>query len=233
MLIANRSNWHRVITIIWGFIDREIRLVLKALEDHENLADFMKRVEQAKYLIASFARDPAFGRTPYALRGRESYPSRPAYIECSRNSQPFQRHNDKAYNVRFSSYTHGKDVDGKGKGIDRTNQNKPWEAGRDVNKDACAYAMYSDDEDSYVSQPFLSVCFQASADEVYFVRDSIRSFDSGHCKFGCGKTFRSLEAKTAHESNKTCIRAAKLEARQYAQTAVNRMCRICSVEFSS
>ncbi len=122
---ADRSNWHGVMTTIWGSINREIRLVLKAPEDHKNLADFIKRVEQAKYLIASFARDPAPGRTPYASRRRESYPSRPAYAERSHNSQPFQRCDDKVYNVRFPSRAHKKDADGKGKGIDRTSQNKP------------------------------------------------------------------------------------------------------------
>ena len=45
MFIVDRSNWYGVITIIWGFIDREIRFVLKVLEDYENLADFIKRVE--------------------------------------------------------------------------------------------------------------------------------------------------------------------------------------------
>jgi len=126
---------------------------LKAPEDHENLADFIKRVEQAKYLIASFAKDPAPGRTPYASRRRESYPSRPAYAKRSCNSQPFQRCDDKAYNVRFPSRVHGKDIDGKGKGIDRARQSKLWEAGRDVNKDIRVYTIYSDDEDSYTSQP--------------------------------------------------------------------------------
>src|SRR6266699_4410299 len=43
MLTANRSNWHRVMATIWGSIDREIRFVLKAPKDHENLADFIKR----------------------------------------------------------------------------------------------------------------------------------------------------------------------------------------------
>jgi len=122
--IADRFNWYRVITIIWGSMDREIRLVLKAPEDYENLADFIKRVEQAKYLIASFARDPMPGRTPYASRGCESYPSRPTYVERSRNSQPFQRYDNKTRDVRFPSYTHRKDVDGKSKGIDRTGQSK-------------------------------------------------------------------------------------------------------------
>src|SRR6266699_2879682 len=117
---ADRSNWHGVITTIWGFIDREIRFVLKTPEDYKNLADFIKRVEQTKYLIASFARDPTPGRTLYTSYGRKSYPSRPAYAERSHNSQPFQRRNNKAHDVRFPSRIHRKDVDGKGKGIDRT-----------------------------------------------------------------------------------------------------------------
>jgi len=75
--------------------------------------------------------------------------------------------------------------------------------------------MHSDDEDSYVFQPSLSAYSQVSVDEVYFVWDFIRSFDLGHCKLGCGKTFRSLEAKAVYESNKTYIRAVKLEAKQY------------------
>src|SRR6266566_2208859 len=115
-------------------MDREIRLVLKTPEDHKNLMDFIKRVEQAKYLIASFARDPALGRTPYTLRGHESYLSRPVYIERFRNSQPFQRRDNKVYNIRFPSHIHRKDVDDKSKSIDRINQNKLWEASRDVNK---------------------------------------------------------------------------------------------------
>ena len=86
MFIVDRSNWHGIITTIWSFIDREIRFVLKAPKDYKNLADFIKRVEQAKYLIASFAKDLALGRTLYALCKRESYPSRPTYIECSYNS---------------------------------------------------------------------------------------------------------------------------------------------------
>src|SRR6266699_2589 len=105
--------------IIWDFIDREIRLVLKALKDHKNLTDFIKRVEQVKYLIASFVRDLAFGRTPYISRGRESYLSHSIYIEHSYNLQSFQRCNDKAHDVRFSSYVYRKDVDNKDKGIDR------------------------------------------------------------------------------------------------------------------
>ncbi len=117
------------------------------------MTDFIKRVEQTKYLIASFAKDPTPGRTSYTSRGRESYLSRPVYIKCSHNSQPFQRHNNKTYNVCFLSRTYGKDADGKSKGIDRVGQSKLWEAGRDVNKDTCVYTMYSDDEDSYVSQP--------------------------------------------------------------------------------
>src|SRR6266566_3362223 len=111
MFIVDRSNWHGVMTIIWGSIDREIRFVLKALEDYKNLADFIKRVEQAKYLIAFFARDPALGRTLYILYGREFYPSCPVYIECSCNSQSFQRRDDKTYDVCFLSYIYRKDVD--------------------------------------------------------------------------------------------------------------------------
>ena len=91
--------------------------------------------------------------------------------------------------------------------------------------------MYSDDKDSYAFQPFLSVCFQISANEIYFVWDSIWSFDSGYCKFGCGKTFRSLETKTMYESNKIYIRTIKLETKQYTQTIVNRIYCIYSVEF--
>ena len=94
---------------------------MKALEDYKNLADFIKRVEQAKYLIVSFVRDLAFGRTSYASRGRESYLSRPIYIECFCNLQSFQQYDDKAYNIRFPSYTYKKDIDGKSKSIDRIN----------------------------------------------------------------------------------------------------------------
>ncbi|SRR6266566_5343407 len=117
--IVDRSNWHGVITIIWGFIDREIRFVLKVLKDHKNLADFIKRVEQAKYLIASFIRDLTLDKTPYVLYGCESYLSRPVYTECSYNLQSFQRRDDKAHNVYFLSRIYRKDVDGKGKSIDR------------------------------------------------------------------------------------------------------------------
>jgi len=92
---------------------------LKVLKDHKNLADFIKRIEQTKYLIASFVKDLASGRTPYILYGRESYLSRSVYIERFRNSQLFQRRNNKVYDVRFLSYTYKKDVNGKGKGIDR------------------------------------------------------------------------------------------------------------------
>ncbi len=147
---VDRSNWHGIMTIIWGSIDREIRFVLKVLKDYKNLADFIKRVEQTKYFIVSFAKDLAPSRTPYTSYGRESYPSRPAYIKCSRNSQPFQRRDNKAYDIRFPSYVHEKDVDGKSKGIDRINQSKLWETGRDINKDTYIYAIYSDDEDSYI-----------------------------------------------------------------------------------
>ncbi len=93
--------------------------------------------------------------------------------------------------------------------------------------------MHSDDEDSHASQPSSPARSQTSADEAYFVRDSTRSFDSRHCKFSYGKTFRSLEAKATYENNKTYIRAAKLKTRQYAQITVNRMCCICSVKFFS
>jgi len=177
------------------------------------LTDFIKRVEQTKYLIISFVKDPTLSRTPYALYRYESYPSRPVYTECSCNSQPFQRRDDKAHDVCFPSCVYRKDIDGKDKGIDRTGQNKLWEAGRDVNKDVYVYIIYSDDEDSYTSQPSLSICFQISVDEVYFVWDSIRSFDSRYCKFGYGKTFQSLEVKVAYESNKIYIRVVKLKVR--------------------
>jgi len=90
MFIANRSNWHGVITIIWGSIDREIRFVLKALEDHKNLTDFIKNVEQTKYFIVSFIKDLAPGRTLYTSCGCESYLSYSVYIERFYNSQPFQ-----------------------------------------------------------------------------------------------------------------------------------------------
>src|SRR6266699_4916916 len=99
MFIVDRSNWHGVMTIIWGSINRKIRFVLKALKDYKNLADFIKRVEQAKYLIASFARDLTPGRTLYILYGYKSYLSRLAYIKRSYNSQPFQRYNNKAYDI--------------------------------------------------------------------------------------------------------------------------------------
>ncbi len=157
--IVNRFNWHIVITTIWGSIDREIRFVLKAPEDHKNLADFIKRVEQTKYFIASFIRDLASGRIPYTSYGYESYPSCPAYTERFCNLQPFRRCDNKTYDVRFLSCIYKKDIDSKGKSIDRISQSKPWEAGRDVNKDVCVYTMYSDDEDSYVFQPFLSARF--------------------------------------------------------------------------
>ncbi len=150
MFIVDRSNWYGVIIIIWGSIDREIRFILKVLEDHENLADFIKRVEQTKCFIASFVKDPTPSRTPYTSCGREFYPSYPVYTERSYNSQSFQRHDNKAYDIRFPSCVYKKDIDSKSKGIDRIGQNKPWETGKDVNKDICIYIMYSDDEDSYV-----------------------------------------------------------------------------------
>ena len=59
-------------------------------------------------------------RTLYILYKRKSYLSRPAYIERSHNLQPFQRYDDKAYDIRFPSYVYKKDVDDKDKGIDRT-----------------------------------------------------------------------------------------------------------------
>ena len=89
MLIIDRVNWHGVITIIWGSIDREIRFILKVLKDYKNLADFIKRVEQIKYLIVFFARDLAPDRTLYASYGRDFYLFRSAYIECSCNLQFF------------------------------------------------------------------------------------------------------------------------------------------------
>ena len=92
---------------------------MKVLEDHENLVDFIKRVEQVKYLIASFTRDLAPGRTLYILYGRESYLSRPAYVERSCNSQSFQQYDDKVHDVRFPSRVHRKDIDDKSKSINR------------------------------------------------------------------------------------------------------------------
>ncbi|SRR6266566_6384103 len=132
-------------------MDREIRLVLKALEDHKNLADFIKKVEQIKYFIVSFARDLTSGRTLYTLCRYKSYPSYPVYTKHSHNLQSFQRYNDKVYNVRFLSCVYKKDINSKNKSIDRTSQNKSWEAGRDINKDICIYIIYSDDEDFYIS----------------------------------------------------------------------------------
>src|SRR6266566_2934593 len=120
--IVDRSNWHGVITIIWGFIDREIRFVLKVLKNYKNLADFIKRVEQAKYLIASFVRNLASGRTLYVLRRRKSYLSRLAYTKRSYNLQPFQRYDDKTYNIYFLFCVYKKDVDSKNKSIDRIDQ---------------------------------------------------------------------------------------------------------------
>jgi len=118
---ADRSNWHGVITTIWGFIDREIRFVLKTPEDYKNLVDFIKRVEQTKYLIASFARNPMLDKIPYTSHRYKSYLSYSVYIERSCNSQPFQQRDDKAYNVHFLSHIHKKNVDSKNKSIDRTN----------------------------------------------------------------------------------------------------------------
>jgi len=126
---------------------------LKTPKNHKNLADFIKKIEQTKYFIASFTKDPTPSRTPYASHRRESYPSCPAYIERSYNLQPFRRRNNKAHNIRFPSYIYRKDTDSKDKGINRTSQSKLWEAGRNVNKDVRAYTIYSDDEDSHVSQP--------------------------------------------------------------------------------
>ncbi len=80
--------------------------------------DFIKRVEQTKYFIASFTKDLTFDRTSYASYRCESYPSRPVYIERFHNSQPFQRRDDKTYNVRFLSYIYRKDVNSKNKNID-------------------------------------------------------------------------------------------------------------------
>ncbi len=196
------------------------------------MTDFIKKVEQAKYLIASFTRDPTPGRTPYTSHRYESYLSYPAYTKRSHNSQPFQRRDDKAHDVRFPSYIHKKNADNKGKGIDRINQSKLWETGKDINKDVCIYIIYSDDEDSHTSQPSSSTHSQTSANKVYFVRDSIQSFNSKHCKFGYNKTFRSLEAKAIYENNKTYIKTVKLKARQYTQTIINCIYHIYSVEFS-
>ncbi len=119
--IVDRSNWYGVITTIWGSIDRKIRFILKVLKNHKNLTDFIKRVEQTKYFIASFVRNPTSNRTLYILYGYESYLSRPIYTERSYNSQPFQRHDNKAHDVRFSSCIYKKNVDSKSKGIDWTN----------------------------------------------------------------------------------------------------------------
>ena len=81
ILAIDRSNWYRVMTTIWGSIDREIRLVLKALKDHKNLADFIKRIVQTKYLIASFAKDLASNKVPYIAYKCEAYPSRLVYLK--------------------------------------------------------------------------------------------------------------------------------------------------------
>ena len=97
---------------------------MKVPKDYKNLADFIKRVEQAKYFIASFAKDPTPDRTPYVLRRYESYLSHPIYIERSRNLQPLQQHDNKVYNVCFLSCIYKKDVDSKNKGIDRVGQSK-------------------------------------------------------------------------------------------------------------
>jgi len=88
------------------------------------LADFIKRVEQTKYFIAFFAKDLAFNRTLYASRGYESYLSRPVYIKRSYNLQPFQQYDNKVHNIRFLSYIHKKDINGKSKDIDRIDQSK-------------------------------------------------------------------------------------------------------------
>src|SRR6266699_7066027 len=108
-------------TTIWGSMDREIRFVLKVPEDHKNLADFIKRVEQTKYFIIFFVKDPAPNRTPYTSYGHESYPFRSAYIKRFYNSQPFQQRNNKTHDIHFLFYIHRKDVDDKNKNIDRTN----------------------------------------------------------------------------------------------------------------
>ncbi len=117
-LIIDRSNWYRIITTIQGSINREIQFVLKTPENYKNLADFIKRIEQTKYLIAFFVRNPMLGRILYTSRRHESYPSRSVYIEHSYNSQPFQRYNNKIYNIRFLFRVYRKDINSKNKGID-------------------------------------------------------------------------------------------------------------------
>ena len=85
------------------------------------MADFIKKIEQTKYLIVSFVKDPTPDRTLYTSRRYNSYPFCPAYIERSYNLQAFQRYNDKTYEVRFSFNSYKKDANNKNKNIDRTN----------------------------------------------------------------------------------------------------------------
>ncbi len=92
--------------------------------------------------------------------------------------------------------------------------------------------MYSDDKDSYTFQPFSSVHFQTNVNEVYFVWDSIQSFDSRYCKLGYNKIFQSLEAKTIYKNNKIYIKVVKLKTKQYAQIVINRTYRIYFIKFS-
>jgi len=121
IFIVDRSNWYGVMITIWGFIDREIRFVLKVLKDHKNLADFIKRIEQIKYFIAFFIKDPTFNRTLYTSYRYKSYLSYPAYTKRSRNSQPFQRRDNKTYNIYFLSRVYKKDINSKNKNINRIN----------------------------------------------------------------------------------------------------------------
>jgi len=123
---------------------------LKALEDYKNLVDFIKRVEQTKYLITSFVKDLTSDRILYTSYRRKFYLFHSIYIKRFYNLQPFQQYDDKIYDVHFLFYIYRKDIDGKNKGIDWTNQNKLWDTDKDINKDVCIYTIHLDDKDSYI-----------------------------------------------------------------------------------
>ncbi len=258
ILAEDRSNWIGVVTTIWDKMDPEIRLVLHAPSPSEQLTDFIQRVEKAKYLVAGFARNHVSQRLkaekaaaytrkdkkPYSYSGRDSY--RPQH-DRPRQGDRYDNRRDRQHDERRGydrpqqgdRYDRRRDeqrderrdrdgrsdkrpaADDKGKGKERDPKDKPR-----------AYVMDSDSEASVTSSRSSSSVRSADTNGAYIVRDA-SDFHSGHCKLGCGKSFRSTEAKAAHEDNKTCVKAAKLEARKEVFTLAKRTCRICEVPFKS
>jgi len=251
ILTSDNSNWQSVMVQIWSSLDKEVKVLIRPPSRKETMDAYMMQVDEAKSVIHAFARSHS-GRQYTPVPGAGGYnkygPRRDdrARDDRARDDRTREtRYRDDRYRdgkPRDNQYRDGKPRDDRyraGKPRDdrrredqgRDDRRPKFDTKRFDGKGSKVYNIGSDSEhDGDRSDAHSSAADSSGQDDAAYV---IQEFDETFCHRGCGKKFRNPDAKRAHEKNRTCIRAARREARTATASTAKRTCMKCGTLFPS